>query len=98
MGIDINTGPVHAVADDLAALAGQASNRVAQHWDTTTTAAKLHPGWLVARAAFGCEKAWETHLGDLIKKLDTIAQEIRASADAIQETDAALRFGERLQH
>ncbi len=88
MDIDIDPAAVHAVGDSVAALARQASTRVAHCLDTTTVAANAHPGWRVSGAALSCQNAWEVHLGHLVSEIGSIAQMIHAAASAIQQADA----------
>ncbi|MFI8259589.1 type VII secretion target [Streptomyces sp. NPDC085665] len=97
--MDIKTYYVRQGAGGADAAAEKALENLRKSLDSSDTAADAHHGWASAGALKRCATAWEDHMVDLGRQMNTMADNLHTTANAYDTTDAQAHdaFG-RLRH
>ncbi|MFF1342456.1 type VII secretion target [Streptomyces sp. NPDC058290] len=99
MDIDIKTQYVRQSAGGTNEAATKALENLRRSLDSSDTAADGHHGWASAAALKRCATAWEDHMVDLGKQMDTMAGNLHTTANAYDTTDFQAKDAfSRLQH
>ncbi|MFF1556061.1 type VII secretion target [Streptomyces sp. NPDC058279] len=99
MDTDINTYYVRQGAGGARTAAGAALENLRRSLDSSDTAAGGHHGWASAAALKRCATAWEDHMVDLGKQMNTMADNLHTTAHAYDTTDAQAKDAfDRLRH
>ncbi|MFJ6720919.1 MULTISPECIES: type VII secretion target [unclassified Streptomyces] len=88
MDVDIKTHYVRQSAGGARTIAEGALENLRRSLDSSDTAADGHHGWSSASALKGCATAWEDHMVDLGKQMNTMADNLHTTANAYDTTDA----------
>lgn len=97
--IDIKTQYVRQSAGGTNEAAAKALENLRRSLDSSDTAADGHHGWASAAALKRCATAWEDHMVDLGKQMDTMADNLHTTANAYDTTDAQAKDAfNRLRH
>ncbi|GLV96863.1 hypothetical protein Slala05_04950 [Streptomyces lavendulae subsp. lavendulae] len=86
--VDIKTYYVRQSAGGASAAAEKALENLRKSLDSSDTAAAGHHGWDSAGALKRCATAWEDHMVDLGKQMNTMADNLHTTANAYDTTDA----------
>ncbi|MFD8413760.1 type VII secretion target [Streptomyces sp. NPDC059650] len=86
--IDIKTYYVRKSAGGAESAAAKALENLRKSLDSSDTAADGHYGWASAAALKRCATAWEDHMVDLGKQMNTMADNLHTTANAYDTTDA----------
>ncbi|MBB4894674.1 hypothetical protein FHS39_003732 [Streptomyces olivoverticillatus] len=87
MDINIKTDQVRQGAGGTESAAHTALENLRRSLDSSDTAADGHHGWTAAAALKQCATAWEDHMVDLAKQMNTMAENLHSSANAYDATD-----------
>lgn len=99
MDINVKTDYVRQGAGGTRSAAETALENLRRSLDSSETAADGHHGWASAAALKQCATAWEDHMVDLAKQMNTMAQNLHSSASAYDTTDHQAKDAlSRLQH
>ncbi|MER8094303.1 type VII secretion target [Streptomyces goshikiensis] len=99
MDTDIKTYYVRHSAGGASSAAEKALENLRKSLDSSDTAADGHHGWASAGALKRCATAWEDHMVDLGKQMNTMAGNLHTTAHAYDTTDAQAEDAfNRLQH
>ncbi|RKT08464.1 excreted virulence factor EspC (type VII ESX diderm) [Streptomyces sp. 3211.6] len=99
MDTDIKTYYVRQSAGGARSAAEEALDNLRRSLDSSDTAADGHHGWASAAALKRCASAWEDHMVDLGRQMNTMADHLHTTARSYDTTDAQARDAfTRLQH
>ncbi|WP_405527393.1 type VII secretion target [Streptomyces avidinii] len=99
MDVDIKAYYVRQSAGGASSAAEKALENLRKSLDSSDTAAGGHHGWASAGALKRCATAWEDHMVDLGKQMNTMADNLHTTANAYDNTDAQAKDAfARLQH
>ncbi|MFI1180667.1 type VII secretion target [Streptomyces sp. NPDC020799] len=99
MDMDVNAHYVRQGGRGTRSAAEQALEYLRKSLDSSDTAADGHHGWASAGALKRCATAWENHMVDLAKQMNTMAENLHSSANAYDTTDKQTRDAmNRIQH
>lgn len=88
MDVDIKTHYVRQSAGGARTVAEGALDNLRKSLDSSDTAADGHRGWASAGALKRCATAWEDHMVDLGKQMNTMADNLHTTAHAYDTTNA----------
>ncbi|MEV4744228.1 type VII secretion target [Streptomyces sp. NPDC049555] len=97
--INVGTTYVRQGAGGTRTAAETALENLGHSLDSSDTAADGHHGWTSAAALKQCATAWENHMVDLAKQMNTMAENLHSSANAYDATDLQAKDAiSRLHH
>ncbi|GAA0420561.1 type VII secretion target [Streptomyces luteireticuli] len=99
MDISIKTDYVRLGAGGTQTAAETALENLRRSLDSSETAADDHYGWASAAALKQCAIAWENHMVDLAKQMNTMGEKLHSSANDYDTTDLQAKDAlNRIQH
>ncbi|MBZ4319897.1 type VII secretion target [Streptomyces huiliensis] len=99
MDVDITTHQVRRGGNGTRTAAETAVENLGKSLDSSEKVAGNDHGWASAGALKRCAAAWENHMVDLAKQMNTMAENLHGAANDYDATDKQARdAARRLQH